>query len=501
MDVTGTIISANVKISATTDNTLQAKEDGLYVAPVVLPTEEDFGVKTVTGEGAIDVTTTDRAAVVSLALNNKTVTIDPTDDDKLSNVILSQDDKGLHAELAENIEVSGTVKAGALDIDGGKVIIDANGTHMITYNGGGGEAATGYYGNTGLHLEGHGRGYTVDLDYNKLELHNQMSNGKYVKISSNEIAIGDNDYLGQENDEKYLFRVNKESDVAKLQLGETVVTETELAQLNTTFEVEVGEGEEKEKITLTLVEAVEANMAGVATNAENIAANTKDIATILPIFLDPVTEGEQPLIDPEMIYAEQRKWVLAEDGKNIIPADPNKTTLDKVLVPATVTVTTEEVEVEGETEIVTITKLTGGTAGLLTPEEKYKLDKLVIDADGSVGVSGTISADNVTGLSDAIISEIIGPDSTQKVEKCAQVNKIESIVTAEGALAIANKEVTIPTATLTALGLVKSSEADDKIKVGADGTMEVNMLTTDKIKNGDEEFILNGGNASTGKKA
>ena len=216
MTITGTEIKADVKISAVEGNTLEAKEDGLYVNVPERPTVE--------GKDAIAVEVAEGTVDYEVSLK-----LDPAE----TNVVLTQSENGLKADLADDIEISGTVKAGALNIDNGKVVIDADGTHMITYNGAGSEVASGYYGNGGLHLEGYSSGYTVDLDYNKLELHNQMSSGKYVKISSDEIAIGSGDYLGIENDEKHLFRVHEESGVAKLQLGDTVVTETELAKLNT----------------------------------------------------------------------------------------------------------------------------------------------------------------------------------------------------------------------------------------------------------------------------
>lgn len=190
-----------------------------------------------TGKDAI-VVTEGQGSKVSLIINNKIVTEDPTDDDKLSNVILSQDDKGLHAELAENIEVSGTVKAGALDIDGGKVIIDADGTHMLTYNGVGDEYASGYYGNRGIHLEGYSTGYTLDIDYNAYETLNKMSNYQHVKITAEELLLAEGSQLNEQDnsfihDTEVLFHINRnDEETAQLQLGETVVTETELAQLN-----------------------------------------------------------------------------------------------------------------------------------------------------------------------------------------------------------------------------------------------------------------------------
>lgn len=55
----------------------------------------------------------------------------------------------------------------------------------------------------------------------------------------------------------------------------------------------------------------------------------------------------------------------------------------------------------------------------------------------------------------------------------------------------------IPAATAEVLGLVKSSTAENKVSVGADGTMEVNSVNVNKLTQDENTtLILNGGNAS-----
>ena len=60
----------------------------------------------------------------------------------------------------------------------------------------------------------------------------------------------------------------------------------------------------------------------------------------------------------------------------------------------------------------------------------------------------------------------------------------------------------IPMATATALGLVKSAAdvdgkvAVNKVYVGTDGVGEVKAISTDLLVQGDQELILNGGNAA-----
>jgi hypothetical protein len=88
--------------------------------------------------------------------------------------------------------------------------------------------------------------------------------------------------------------------------------------------------------------------------------NMKKLILCIMLFL-PCILTAQGLVDPAKIHAVKLKWIESEDG--IIPTDAEQTTLDRVLVEATVSTVEDE---EG-------VLLTGGTAGLLTPEEKFKL--------------------------------------------------------------------------------------------------------------------------------
>jgi len=165
-----------------------------------------------------------------------------------------------------------------------------------------------------------------------------------------------------------------------------------------------------------------------------------------------------------------------------------------------------------------VTGLTDALAGkvdkvegsrLLTEDEATKLEKLVLGDNGEVSVSGKVAAGNVDGLdawitaragtltglsennlTDALVEKING------VEAGAQVNKIESVTLGGTAITISNKTVDIPVAAMEALGLVKSSDAENKISVAADGTMEVNSINVNKLVQTDgDTLILNGGSA------
>lgn len=148
-----------------------------------------------------------------------------------------------------------------------------------------------------------------------------------------------------------------------------------------------------------------------------------------------------------------------------------------------------------------------GTDRLITEDEAKKLEKLVINDDGSVSISGTINAANVKELYDNVVRIVTGTgtyefDGVAKellgVEKGAQVNIIEKITLAGGSPLIAtDKTVDIPLAIGANAGLVKSSAEENKVAVGADGTMEVNSLNVNKlVQTEGDVVILNGGNSA-----
>ena len=117
----------------------------------------------------------------------------------------------------------------------------------------------------------------------------------------------------------------------------------------------------------------------------------------------------------------------------------------------------------------------------------------------------------VTGLPDALKAKVDAVDGKglsandftnelkgklDGVEAGANANLIE-IVKANGvALNIAEKAVNIPLAG-EAAGLVVSSDTENKVAVGADGTMEVNSVNINKLVQAEgDTLILDGGTAS-----
>jgi hypothetical protein len=240
--------------------------------------------------------------------------------------------------------------------------------------------------------------------------------------------------------------------------------------------------------------------------------------TITPSSVEVVTpKGLEEAINGIVIPEIPDITVAAAKALEPVPTEYTTTVLamieadDHTITPTTVSVATAA--------------LVGTGARLINQEEINKLAQLTLEEGGGVAISGTINAQNVhglgkevqdivTGLGEYISTPAIGKEGEEGyvpavtirklgIQEGAEVNKIVGITLGTkdpAAITIPDTRiVNIPTATLTTLGLVKSSEADNQIKVDEDGKMEVNALTTDKIKNGTEEFILNGGNASLNK--
>lgn len=144
---------------------------------------------------------------------------------------------------------------------------------------------------------------------------------------------------------------------------------------------------------------------------------------------------------------------------------------------------------------------------LISNAEAEKLEKLVLGEDGSVSVSGTIAAGNVSGLADWITTRAgtlkglsennLTDELKDKIEK-SQENVIEIVKVGGSAVSIdpETKSVNIPIATAAALGVVKSSNAENGIKVSEDGTMSVNSVNINNLVQTDGDVIvLDGGNS------
>ena len=113
-------------------------------------------------------------------------------------------------------------------------------------------------------------------------------------------------------------------------------------------------------------------------------------------------------------------------------------------------------------------------------------NKTVLDEITAEKVAKWDAAD--TAIGDAVEAGVAALDFTdvavagQYVDKVDQVNGV-----------IKPHRVDLPTATATALGLVKVD--DTSIAVNAEGVISVKAISTDKLVQGTEEFVINGGHA------
>lgn len=141
------------------------------------------------------------------------------------------------------------------------------------------------------------------------------------------------------------------------------------------------------------------------------------------------------------------------------------------------------------------------SSGELTISEEGELSITAVDASKVTGLSGALDGkvDKVEGkglsandFTDELLSKLTG------IEAGAQANDLEVVKIAGVALPISDKAVDIPIATTEALGVVMSSAAENKVSVGADGTMEVNSINVNKLAQTEGELlILNGGSSVT----
>lgn len=140
---------------------------------------------------------------------------------------------------------------------------------------------------------------------------------------------------------------------------------------------------------------------------------------------------------------------------------------------------------------------------LLSPTNKTKLDNLVLNEDGTVGISGSVAAEKVTGLADWVTGQrdstpgLLSAADEAKLDgiaEGAQVNIIEAIKLAGQTenLAIIDKVVELPFATGEVAGIVKTSA---EVGLDANNALEVKSLNVNKLVQ-TEDVLLNCGGAA-----
>ena len=140
---------------------------------------------------------------------------------------------------------------------------------------------------------------------------------------------------------------------------------------------------------------------------------------------------------------------------------------------------------------------------LLSPTNKTKLDNLVLNEDGTVGISGSVAAEKVTGLADWVTGQrdstpgLLSAADEAKLDgiaEGAQVNVIEAIKLAGQTenLAIIDKVVELPFATGEVAGIVKTSA---EVGLDSNNALEVKSLNVKKLVQ-TEDVLLNCGGAA-----
>lgn len=118
-----------------------------------------------------------------------------------------------------------------------------------------------------------------------------------------------------------------------------------------------------------------------------------------------------------------------------------------------------------------------------------KANGLVVDADGlSLALASDTAAGAMSSAEHTKLANLV---------EGAQANKVEGALLGEVAAIIdENKNIVIPIATQTALGLVKGSTEDNEITIQDNGEMALNRVSVEKlfVPEG-SELIINGGNA------
>lgn len=144
-----------------------------------------------------------------------------------------------------------------------------------------------------------------------------------------------------------------------------------------------------------------------------------------------------------------------------------------------------------------VNKIESVATGELAISEDKELSIVAIAQNKVTGLdtalAGKVSVETGKGLS----SNDYTADEKAKlegIEANAQANVLDVVKINGTALPIAKKAVDIPLATAEVLGVVKGSADENKIAIGADGTMEVNSLNVNKLaQTAGDTLILNGG--------
>lgn len=147
--------------------------------------------------------------------------------------------------------------------------------------------------------------------------------------------------------------------------------------------------------------------------------------------------------------------------------------------------------------------VTAGTGIYQNVYTKDEVTDLIADITGGESAADVLAALNAyKTTNDSKVQAV--EDKLATVENGAQINVLEAINFNGQDIIITDKKATfsyeyiLPIATADILGGVKSSAAENKVAIAADGTMEVNSVNVNKlVQTEGETLILNGGSASS----
>lgn len=124
-------------------------------------------------------------------------------------------------------------------------------------------------------------------------------------------------------------------------------------------------------------------------------------------------------------------------------------------------------------------------------------DTLIAKLQGMTEIKG-VSGELEIGADDKILSVKAIDQSKVTGLTTALAGKIHEVKVNEVPLLAADGSVNIGLATSSAAGVVKGSDAENKVKVDVDGTMEVNSLNINKlVQNAEDVLVLDGGDVSS----
>ena len=314
---------------------------------------------------------------------------------------------------------------------------------------------------------------------------------------------------GKDNYKEYM-RFGAEGSYSIELIGDTSVDLTDYAKtadVNTTLESYA-----KTTVTDNLAAQIAANATAISQKADTtvvetlsgkVDKNTGDIAALTEVVNGKANQNDLATLTTtvEGHTADLATLTNTVAGK----ADASAVTeLTTKVTKNTDDLATLTATVDGKVDKVT-SEVDGKQVAwtLLSPTNKTKLDNLVLNEDGTVGISGSVAAEKVTGLADWVTGQrdntpgLLSAADEAKLDgiaEGAQVNVIEAIKLAGQTenLAIIDKVVELPFATGEVAGIVKTSA---EIGLDSNNALEVKSLNVKKLVQ-TEDVLLNCGGAA-----